>query len=61
MKISEMRKKGIFGIGFIDPNTVNEKTWGMNDIQKEGVEDELLAFLKHLNVNDDILLPYNFE
>jgi hypothetical protein len=61
MKISEMRKKGIFGIGFVDPNTVNEHTWSMNEIQKQGTEDDLLKFLKHLNVNDDILLPYNFE
>mgnify|MGYP005814897573 CR=1 FL=1 len=27
MKIYEMKKGGRYGIGFIDPNTVNEYTW----------------------------------
>ena len=27
MKMYEMKKGGRYGIGFIDPNTVNEQTW----------------------------------
>ena len=57
----EMRKDGRFGIGFIDPNTVNEYTWLMNPRQQKDVEDNMLEFLKRLKYNEDILLPYNFQ
>ena len=57
----EMRKGGRFGIGFIDPNTVNEYTWLMNPRQQKNVEDSMLEFLKRLKYNEDILLPYNFQ
>ena len=60
MKMYEMRKGGRFGIGFIDPNTVNEYTWLMNPRQQKDVEDNMLEFLKRLKYNEDILLPYNF-
>ena len=56
----EMRKGGHFGIGFIDPNTVNEYTWTINKHDEKQVEDIMLEFLKRLNTNEDILLPYNF-
>ena len=61
MKIYEMRKGGRFGIGFIDPNTVNEYTWLINPYHQKNVEDNMLEFLKRLNSNEDILLPYNFQ
>ena len=57
----EMKKAGRYGIGFIDPNTVNEYTWKINERQKKYVEDNMLEFLKRLNSNEDILLPYNFQ
>ena len=57
----EMRKGGRFGIGSIDPNTVNEYTWLMNPRQQKNVEDSMLEFLKRLKYNEDILLPYNFQ
>ena len=57
----EMRKGGRYGIGFIDPNTVNECTWNINERQKKNVEDSMLEFLKRLKYNEDILLPYNFQ
>ena len=57
----EMRKGGRFGIGFIDPNTVNEYTWLINPRQQKNVEDNMLEFLKRLKYNEDILLPYNFQ
>ena len=56
----EMRKGGRFGIGFIDPNTVNEYTWLINPHHEKAVEDNMLEFLKRLKYNEDILLPYNF-
>ena len=56
----EMRKGGRYGIGFIDPNTINEMTWSRkwdgNDIEKS-----LLEFLVRLNTQPEILLPYNFQ
>ena len=61
MKISEMKKGGRHGIGFIDPNTVNEYTWLINPHHEKAVEDNMLEFLKRLKYNEDILLPYNFE
>ena len=57
----EMRKGGHFGIGFIDPNTVNEYTCLINPHYQKDVEDNMLEFLKRLKYNEDILLPYNFQ
>ncbi len=56
----EMRKAGRYGIGFVDPNTINEETWTY-EYYKQGVERNMLEFLKRLNTNGDILLPYNFQ
>ena len=55
----EMKKSGRYGIGFIDPNTINEYTWNLPPYQAS-VEESMLEFLKRLNTNEDILLPYNF-
>ena len=55
----EMRKGGRFGIGFIDPNTINKDIWKIECCQA-AVEENMLEFLKRLNSNEDILLPYNF-
>ena len=55
----EMKKVGRYGIGFIDPNTVNEETWTY-EWYKADVEKNMLEFLKHLNTNEHILLPYNY-
>ena len=55
----EMKKAGRYGIGFIDPNTINEYTWNLANYQAS-VEESMLEFLKRLNTNEDILLPYNF-
>ena len=56
----EMKKAGCYGIGFIDPNTINEETWSY-EWYKEEVEKNILEFLKRPNSNPDILLPYNFR
>ena len=56
----EMRKGGHYGIGFIDPNTVNEYTWNIDEHCQAAVEESMLEFLKRLNTFEDILLPYNF-
>ena len=55
----EMKKSGRYGVGFIDPNTINEDIWQIEHCQAE-VEESMLEFLKRLNSNEDILLPYNF-
>ena len=55
-----MKKGGRYGIGFIDPNTVNEYTWKIDARHQKAVEDSMLEFLKRLNTFEDILLPYNF-
>ena len=55
----EMKKSGRYGVGFIDPNTINEETWTYAQYQAD-VEKNMLEFLKCLNTNEDILLPYNF-
>ena len=59
MKMYEMKKSGRYGIGFIDPNTINEYTWKL-EWYKQDVENKMLEFSKRLNTNEDILLPYNF-
>ena len=56
----EMKKAGRYGIGFIDTNTVNEYTWKLEWCRQD-VEKHMVEFLKRLNSNEDILLPYNFE
>ena len=55
----EMKKAGRYGVGFIDPNTINEETWTYEWYRQE-VEKNMLEFLKRLNSNRDILIPYNF-
>ena len=60
MKIYEMKKGGRYGIGFVDPNTINEYTWKLDPYHEKSVEESMLEFLKRLNTNEDILLPYNF-
>ena len=57
----EMKKSRCYGIGFIDPNTVNEYTWKIDPRHQKAVEDSMLEFLKRLKYNEDILLPYNFQ
>ena len=54
-----MKKGGRYGIGFVDPNTINEDIWQIEYCQ-DAVEESMLEFLKRLNRNEDILLPYNF-
>ena len=56
----EMKKAGRYGVGFIDPNTINEYTWNL-PIYQASVEESMLEFLKCLKYNEDILLPYNFQ
>ena len=55
----EMKKSGRYGIGFIDPNTINQDIWEIKHC-KDAVEESMLEFLKRLNTNEDILLSYNF-
>ena len=52
--MSKMRKAGRYGIGFIDPNTINEETWSYEHYKQE-VENNMLEFLKRLITNADIL------
>jgi hypothetical protein len=58
MKIFEMKRDGVYGIGFIDPNTIYEKV--LIEEPKD-TEANLLMFLKELNARPDILFPYNFK
>ena len=44
MKIFEMNRDGVYGIGFIDPNTVNENM--IQDYPKD-TENSLLMFLRN--------------
>jgi len=60
MKMFEMKRDGVYGIGFIDPNTVNANVLE-NQYTTKDTEKSLLMFLKKLNTNADILLPYNFK
>ena len=55
----EIKKSGRYGIGFIDPNTINEETWTY-EWYKADVEKNMLEFLKRLNSNEHILLAYNY-
>ena len=55
----EIKKAGRYGVGFIVPNTINEDIWQIECCQ-DSVEESMLEFLKRLNSNEDILLPYNF-
>ena len=57
MKMYEMKRITVYGIEFIDPNTVNEGVW---NISAEDTERRVLEFLKQLNTQPEILLPYNF-
>ena len=61
MKIFELKRDGVYGIGFIDPNTVNEYTWKLDAYHEKSVEESMLEFFKRLKYNEDILLPYNFQ
>ena len=54
-----MKKGGRYGIGFVDPNTINEYTWKIPSC-RASLEESMLEFFKRLNTNEDILLPYNF-
>ena len=56
----EMKKCGCYGIGLIDPNTINEYTWNLPTC-RVSLEESMLEFFKRLNTNEDILLPYNFD
>ena len=58
MKIFELNRDGVHGIGFIDPNTVNEEV--LTKYEKD-TEKSLLMFLKSLYTKLEILLPYNFR
>jgi hypothetical protein len=57
MKIYEMKRDGRYGIGFIDPNTVNEEVWPRH---KKDTERTLLEVLKRQNTQPEIVFPYNF-
>jgi hypothetical protein len=58
MKIFELKRDGVYAIGFIDPNTVNENV--LNN-QPQDTENRLVMFLKELNTRPEILFPYNFR
>jgi hypothetical protein len=55
MKMHEMRKAGRYGIGFIDPNTINQEVW---DRHGKETKANLLKFLLELNTDAEILFPY---
>ena len=57
----EMKKGGCYGIGFIDPNTVNECTWRINPHHQKDVEDNMLEFFKDLKNNEDIHFFHNMD
>ena len=54
-------KGGCYGIGFVDPNTINEYTWKLDPYYEKSVEESMLEFFKRLKYNEDILLSYNIE
>ena len=42
MKIYEMKKGGRYGIGFVDPNTINKYTWKLDPYYEKSVEESML-------------------
>ena len=50
----EMRKGGRYGIGFVDPNTINEYTWKLDAYYEKSVDESMLDFFKRLKYNEDI-------
>ena len=50
-----MKKTGRYGVGFIDPNTINQAIWE-DQYSREDTERFLLEFLKQLNTQPEILL-----
>ena len=56
MKMFEMKRDGVYGIGFIDPNTVNAQVLEDPYYTKD-TENSLLMFFKDPHTNADILLP----
>ena len=56
-----MKKGGRYGIGFVDPNTINEYTWKFDPYYEKSVEESMLEFFKRPKYNEDILLSYKFE
>ena len=58
MKIFEMKRDRVYGIGFIDPNTVYESVLNKHP---QDTENNLLMFLMNLNTRPEILFPYNFR
>ena len=58
MKIFKMKRDGYYGIGFIDPNIVHERTIEWNQKDTDMI---VLKYLKELHTNAHILLPYNFK
>ena len=58
MKMFNMKRDGVFGIGFIDPNTIWDKTVILH---KDETEENLYMFLKVLNTQAEIVFPYNFK
>ena len=59
MKIRECRMGGIWDIGFIDPDKVNEVTVE-RPFYVQDTEDRLLTFFKRQSTKKEILFPYNF-
>ena len=60
MKMYEMKKDGRYGIGFIDPKSINEDTW-TRKLERKDTEKSLVEFLMPPNTQPKILLPYNFS
>ena len=54
----ECKKRQIYDIGFISPNTVNE--WSVKKKAEDTEENLLKPFLRHQN-KGKILFPYNFK
>ena len=53
-----MKRDEVYGIGFIDPNTIYEKV--LKEEPKD-TEANLLIFLKEVNARPEIVFPYNFK
>jgi hypothetical protein len=49
------KKAGSYGVGFIDPNTVNEEIW---EHHTKETEENLLKFLVKQNTEPKVLFPY---